>query len=445
MKNIILFILLLSTTVIADEALNPEALPWLEIKPNLKAEDNGFIYFYGIRKAVKPEETWETGYRYQRELENIFNYNLHHPRAQKSYPSMDGLDFVEDPLLCTYEVVPEIYQDCCDKQYCYQSYTTLTSEQLAYLIEKYQTHLAHYKKLQTYNAFEALIPPSISTPFPNYTAITQAHNAVILTIIQDYKNGKKQQAVEILTQDIAFHRARLQDKDTLIGKLIWINLLANDLYTLATLINIDPQFINLNQAPFTELLQPLTPEETALDAAFQYEFQTSFFLMRDVLQLDPGLSSAQVKFIKIFFQQNQTINKIYTMYRYIVNLSLLDSQTFYQKYPSEEEVSAIFKATGLEKIFNYIGNVLLDISLPSYVSYIIRIHNISGLMVLVKAQASIQQQAISSENIQDFLNNHPEFYNIYTHAPLFWNTEKQSLSFKTPDDVKKYNELVIFQ
>lgn len=427
-----LFFYAVSFPVFADEKLLPEAEIWLSGTSKIAPETNGFYYLLGMAAAEK-EDPWQVGYNYAQALEKVYEGNLGN-QHKKPYPVLEKVALSRHPWLCEQLVTAEISQNCCQRQYCYQHYLK-HSELLDDFIQSHTDLLAQYRQFTTYQNYQAILPPTIDTPYPEYRYLILAHHIFLSDVLNKYLHHQAEEALFLLADDLKFHRQQLSQQDILLGKLIRARLILHNLALLSVLIEQNPH-LDLTSEPWLSVLSPLTALETDITHSLYYEFQTFANVFEnignEIISTETAPAAFLSQFLKQFlpWQKNKTLNRIFQVNKLLAELSKLPTDQLYQQLPSSEEIEKIFEPKGFfDKASNYVGYTLLAIAMPNLNAYIGEIHNLNGHFVLLQAYAKIKALALDKTAVKDFLEK-SNFRSPFTNAPLHWDAQKNQLLFE---------------
>jgi len=113
----------------------------------------------------------------------------------------------------------------------------------------------------------------------------------------------------------------------------------------------------------------------------------------------------------------------------IIRLSKQPKEVFYQTVQSDqfnlgENIKVNFSPSSL---YNLVGKMLLNLSIWSPTDYIARMHDLNGMISLVKLQLQLKQTA--TDSIEEAVKN-SSITNPYTGEPMDYDKENNWLGFK---------------
>jgi hypothetical protein len=123
--------------------------------------------------------------------------------------------------------------------------------------------------------------------------------------------------------------------------------------------------------------------------------------------------------------------------------SRLPANEFYEQFSGEDEKQEL-KPGWLSYVYNPIGCILFTLSLPDLSKYIIRIHDVDGLISMINLKLHIKRENINPAETGNYVKQVKEkYYNPYTREQFDWNPGEQSLSFQGPGSDFVANKLNI--
>jgi hypothetical protein len=362
----ILLLLILIAIVPIDDKLNAEAAAWVEAaNDTADVESNGYYYLTGITAAPDqdPATAGKAFIDDYREAERKFRQGETAEFTQQEYPKVNTLPQPTGDYYC------RLREAGC--------FTRLASNAGA-LRAELQTHAVLLQRYQRYLQFETvkpLVQPSLYEPISPYQYIVRGQRLRQFQIILDNLSGRRERALGLLHEDIRQARRQLVVSPNLIGKMIALNMLVDDLDLLA-------QLAPLNRGP---ALPPLTPQERSLDAAMRREFGYIANLLR---QLDehPGslggdrgfFENALERLAIAALKSNMSLNSLFPHYREIAELSKVEAAEF-----SRNAAVGLPEMKPEFQLRNIIGYILNSISVPQFAPYIARLHDVDCKIALV--------------------------------------------------------------
>jgi hypothetical protein len=322
----------------------------------IAGESDAYLYLLAIDSANNNKLTEQGRAILQQAQQVDANKTLNNTALQASAVASEytKLVLVTNDLLCAYS------QSSC-LAYVFNNIDKIPSvlQGSELIIERYQTYLS-------YNDFKTLSEPLLSESIPPYQFMIRAARLINLKQLLAFSPAEQVIAVQALYDHHSALRAQLILQDTLLGKLVILSLLSE---------NID--FLSLFSAQFKvtvkEPLQALTIQERSLRSGFNREIK----MMSNMLEaLDgapdifkqQGVDEVSVPswLTHILFKKNMTLNESYKLLDYYAMLSEMSVAKF-----EDEMLKNQLKPT-IEKhwLRNPIGTILNQIATPDYSFYI---------------------------------------------------------------------------
>lgn len=368
-------LLLLSLVILLpiDDELDAEAAAWGQAANDTQdVEGNGYYYLMGIM-AAPAEDPAAAG---KALLDNYRATELKFLNGELAefvppdYPSGRSLPAPGGDYYC------RIQDAGC--------YSRLASNPAA-LREELRTHAVLLERYRRYLQFEAvkfLVEPVIYEKFPPYQYIARGNKLNQFRILVEAADGDPARALSRLHEDMAQLRRHLADASSLIGKMMMLAMLADDLDLL----------FNLSQAPDASHPVPaLTQQERSLQSAMAREFGYVPNLFRQMKQHPDSLEGDFHSYdwlVSMTIKPNMSINELFPYYKSVAELSAADAAEFNRVMTaggprSDTEFS----------LRNIGGYVLNSIGAPELTEYIARIHNVDCKIALVNAALTMDNTA----------------------------------------------------
>jgi hypothetical protein len=234
-----------------------------------------------------------------------------------------------------------------------------------------------------------------------------------------------------LKNDMAFLRRLISQADIMIIKMVALSMLKHDLYLYASLMDAQPTKVYLfDEIPF------LTEPERSFEEPVKYEFRMNMNLAHEIKiypQLITGDFGIPAWLPFPLYRVNHSINMIHAAMANILRKSRLTASKFSKQTFSEQNDKREFKPGWLSYMYNPIGCILFSISIPDFDKYIIRIHDMDGLISMVNLKRHIKRENLGPGDIEKYLKQvKNKYFNPYTGQNIDWNPGEQSLSFQSP-------------
>lgn len=440
-KIALLFItLLIIYLVLPDTSLSPVAEQWMaEVKVPIVDEDNLFHALTGL--TVSPDENMTASgikqvHMANRKLRGFLESGEHLKAGEK--PEFD--DHWTDPALIPTEGVAILCdpraQDCRD---IWMSQKEIIQQ----LVTENETLLNRYQELQNYQDYRNTLIIDVRSPLPDYSTLLTLNRLFGAEIVIRFVNGEVA-ALNDLKKDLAFLRRLISQADTLIIKMVALSMLKHDLYLYASLMDIHPDDTYL----FDEI-SGLTEQEKSIEEPIKYEFKMNAYLANEIKSYPQLITDdlgvpAWLPFP--LYRVNHSINMIYHGFNKNLEKSRLPANEFYEQF-SVGDGKQELKPGWLSYVYNPIGCILFTLSLPDLGKYIIRTHDMDGLISMINLKLQIKRENINPADTGNYVRQLKEkYYNPYTGEQFDWNPGEQTLSFQGPDSDFVSNKLnIIFE
>lgn len=298
------------------------------------------------------------------------------------------------------------------------------------LMSENSIFLNRYKDLKQYSEYRNTLLTDVRSPVPDYSILMTLNRLHGAGIALRYINPDLTAALTDLNNDIDFLRRLISQADTLIIKMVALSMLKHDLYLYASLMDTRPDEIYL----FDEI-PALTIEERSIEEPIKYEFRMNTNLVYEIKtypQLITGDLGVPAWLPFPMFRANHSINMIQKVLDKNLKKSRKSAAEFYQQY-SVQNNDRQFKPGWLSYLYNPIGCILFTISMPDFSKYIIRIHDMDGLISMINLKRQIKRENFRPADIEKYVKKMKDKYsNPYTGEHMDWNPGEQTLSFKSP-------------
>ena len=289
---------------------------------------------------------------------------------------------------------------------------------LEVMSDRYQTLLTYRKSVVANN-------PTFSTPLPSYLpAMTlQQITAAKLYHNKDYEGLTRQ-----IIKDMKFWRMKLRGRNMLMDKMVAIAALWNSIGYISEGLR-NNVFNESQKAHLVQSLTNLSPEEWDISESFELEAQALYSMIEDVR--DSPESNNWLNFSML--QPNATKNFHFDKYlKPLMALSRLDSRSFYQELMERPQAFKERLDLGLSptNLYNLGGKMMLAKDGWVHTAYISRVHDLDGMISLVKLQLEIVNTPNQStkETVEKSTIRNP-----YQNKPMNYEAEENSLGFNCMD------------
>ncbi len=360
----------------------------------LKAEDDK--EFLG---DISPDENWETVYGFCRS---------------------------RDQLNCISEIIATIKQNPVKD-------------------ERLNIMLGRYKKIQKMQNYKVTTDSSFALPIPSYGNIVKLSK---INMGVAYLSDNNLFFIREIAKDMKFWRMILNDENTLIDKMISVAVIWTDLQYLSEFVN-KREISDIEKKEINTLLKAFTRDELNIIEAFEFELRYTRGVFNEMKDEKVETGEWWDRVVLLIVQYDATINSVYeNLVGSAGCLSKLESAELAmvindkrnKRLTSEAKTVKCFsnEKIGLKispsSLYNPGGKILASIGIPEYEDYIARVHDLNGMISLVKLQLELKlvnQDAMEQVIINSTIKNH------YTDKPMDYDKDKGILSFECLDNSSK--------
>ena len=405
-----------------DDELQPEVIEFMSLS---ESQDENKAYFYLLGLTSKEgDDPLLIGQKVYEEIKQQKAKINADKNAQQiiDITQYNKLALPESPLLCAYKKA-----NCFDDIFNHLDQIPPLVTRSAVFVQRYLTYSA-------FTEFHTLSQPHIAEPLPSYQHLVTAVHLISLDNISLASQGKEEVAIQALYQLHQQLRSQLSLQDTLIGKLIFLNLVSENIDLMSVLST-------RYQVKLPKPLTLLTKREHSFSLALSREVRMLYSLYQtldgatDILNINHELSAFVVPswFSHILFKVNITVNEGYQPLHYYAMLSELSVDDFDQEIRLAARKPTIKSAW----IRNAIGTVLNQVATPNYTHYIANVWDLDNKIQLFNARV----QDLSTAQIMSEVKSQ---YPFPANVSPYLSVNKHQLCFENPFNTDaQYNCLQI--
>jgi len=404
---LLLFIVVFVNISVFDEELEPEVVNLLQPIVMPRDKDNAFYAIWGLEASTRMNLV-ETGKAL------ILKYQLN-----KGQKVDDGLSPAEN---LDKHWKNEIENCVARKQSNCSSLLNAQLDDKPIQSERLELMLTRYRQIIAMSEFQQIDDKTITSPLPPYGTLMKLKRIHLARILD---NDNFEEFYTHLKNDLRFWKMLLMKGDSLLDKMIAVVSIWSDLHTISEYVakhNITSteQLSNLKV-----ILVELTPEELDIGESFIFEQRAFNKYLKNHANNDTSW------FRNWLFQPNATLNAYNRLFtQQLVQLSTQSSMNFYEtiRETHNGELVCCFKdlkqlrTVSPSSIYNYAGKLVLSTSSFQAQDYIARVHDLNGMLSLVRLKLSLQSinkseftNAISTSNDRNPFNEQAmEFNNNQT-------------------------------
>jgi hypothetical protein len=415
-----------------DEPLSVEARRLAAAAQQPQAETrNAYVWMLGLR-APAAEDAYAWGARVLARLQEA---DAHGGTLGEQDPVLAdySADAADDQVFC----VPE-KASCIDLAAQRSSDVHRQLSQASVLLDR----AAQMRSQPTFT--DAYVPHSVLSPLPQYQNAARAQSATLLAASLAAAEGKFDQAMALAAADMQFSRSMLAGSTNLVGKMVANTCVARNALFLSDLLSKRPERMRGYGERLAAAVGPLSPEERLLEPALRDEAAKRLrFLLNDVPRKGPlwvyrgaqtqGIIEALAGF---FYQPNVTANEATRRFEEDLVVAQVAAPKFdAAREASRASISAYRKLSVWDYVRNPAGNILVRSARNDYANYVARMHDLQGLITLVRAQVAMNALRSPVQRAAFLASDEAKaFANPYTGALLSIDAATGELFFAPRSD-----------
>ncbi|MCW8879604.1 MAG: hypothetical protein OQK04_07245 [Kangiellaceae bacterium] len=408
------FILWLINLEVFDEA--PSAGVQSVVQPHQMpaSNENGFIYLFGMNTANEREPT-ESG---KKLISRIMTNR--EKRGSDNLLETDYLEILGGKHFDKGWTEPF---ERCRSRTEYGCLQKLTEQIKTYTGDEARLEVmsARYQTLLGFKTYVTANKPSVTTPIASYAPAMTLQQ---ITAAELYHNKDYDGFTHQIIKDIKFWRMLLSGRNMLIDKMVAIAALWNDIQYISEGLR-NNIFDQTQKALLTQSLANLSLDEWDISESFELEAQSLYFMLEGLRDLPESGSWLNFSLL----QPNATKNFHYDKYlKPIMKLSKLNSYDFYRELMKRPQAYNDSLDLGLSpsNLYNLGGKMLLTNSGWALTSYISRVHDLNGMISLVRLQMEIEKSPNQSTKV---IVENSTIRNPYQDKPMDYDPEENWLGF----------------
>lgn len=420
--------------LLPDQELAPETSAWLEHHTRtLPEEQNAYHFIWGLEAPP--------GMSMLEFSKKQLAYSVNNEgRAAKANKSAD-----EDDLANRKRIRSEGLSQLCHQRE--QTCLDIYQQHFDSLLEKGDNALLlkRYVILSAKPHYHAVEPYSIDSLSPYYSLLINSQRLHHVQAVSKYLEGRQREALAGLRNDLTFNRMLIQESDILITRLIAVNMAENTLQTYSQLLELKDAEEVISAV---KEISPLSEDEYSLLQVFRGElqFQKSILEMLEHEPSDELEYLSGIIFSGVFpLRMNRMLNISQSRMARYHDMTHFKPSLIKKK---SQQIEALERNNGnfWEYLYDPLNATYFSATWPQLDYYIVRHHDLDGLIRLVKLKALIKERDIPPTEINSFIAASP-YASAYADEmnPVRWNPEEHSLYFtsansdETAETVKIYS------
>lgn len=415
-----------------DEPLSVEARRLVAAAQPPRAEArNAYVWMLGLR-APETEDAYAWGAGVLARLQ----------QADARGGSLDE----QDPLLANYLADAGDQQIFCvpEKVSCIDLAEERGSE-VRHQLAQARVLLDRAAQMRSRPGFaDAYVPHSVLSPMPQYHNAARAQSATLLAASAAAVQGRFDQAVALAEADMSFSRRMLAGSTSLVGKMVANTCVARSALFLSDLISKRPDAMRTYGERLAAAVRPLSAAESVLEPALRDEAAKRLrFLLNEVPRNGPlwvyrGAQTPGIadQLATLFYQPNVTANEATRRFEEDLGVAQVAAPNFdAAREASRASISQYQALSVWDYVRNPAGNILVRSARNDYANYVARMHDLQGLITLVRAQLAMRSLTSPAQRAAFLASgNGTALANPYTGAPLSVDAATGDLFFAPRSD-----------
>lgn len=398
----ILFIAYLGTLhLLPEDTLSPAASAWLQTEaPSVPAEQNAYLHILGIDAPATSSMLDYGTARAEGRVETSA------PRTRAS--DMEGL--------C------EPAEAACLQSDYNRIDTLLGNSDNALLLQRYHRliGLAHY---------QVTAPLDTDSPLPHYPTLFAAQRLLHMAAVTDYIQGRRRQALALLDEDLHFARMLVVQADSLITRMMGLQLLANAMQGYSQLLEHEDAEAVIAAV---EQIAELSPGELNLEGPLRGElqFQSNSLDSIESALRDKGNPGSYIANM-LPIRRDRLLNISHSLLERD-SKRLAQAPSVIARQRRSETASA--QPGLLDHLYDPLYSIYFSKLQPDLTRHLIRHHDTNGVIRLVKLKAMLVAARPQEGAIEAFIAASPYASGYAMEAaPVRFDRATETLSYTSAD------------
>ncbi len=293
--------------------------------------------------------------------------------------------------------------------------------------------LNRYSKLIRMEKYHLIMELHAASLIPSYSEIMRLGQIRTANI---FLTKNTMETIISIEEDLKFWRMMLLQSGDLLNKMVAVAAAWRNYSYLSEII--ESQELSLQERQkIDSILVQISLEEFDMTSVFYSETKWQLSALQDAMSSDRNDEVIDIsnEFFLPLWQKNATLNHIYRRNHLpLICLSKLSDKEFYKfrvknkpycEFPSEDEINNFHYS-----LYNPVGMILVSVAIPAYPDYIARVHDLNGVISLVKLQ--LELKSIAEEDIGQVVEK-SSIRNLYTGEPMDFDKQNNTIGFECLD------------
>ncbi len=387
-----------------DDNLDPNARDFLN-RAVPAEHSNAFLYLMGI-SAAADEDPLDTGKQIFQSIQQGEETYIRDKQkfSFQSYPEEKKLPLPEGEMFCSGAQV-----QCLDN--------ILSADfDLEFITKTHGILLNRYRTFLSLNDYRTLTRALMEEPLPAGVYLTKGNRIEVLTAIDAARDSRVEEAIGILMGNLSSLRNHLKQADTVIGKLICLMLISENIDVLSALLLTNNY--NSNQP-----LAPISIDERNFDIPMARELAMIYENYKHMDKHPEFWRSGGNMpgwIVRAAFKPNMSINDIFPLY----DLPAKHMKLEQQRFASVAMFDTAHSDSDGAVIRNFAGSVLNKSVGATYHRYAARFFDLN-------AKIALFNEAVKSGDLQATISTAKNPYYAES-SPAYFSDDAKHLCFNGP-------------
>ncbi len=436
---VVVLLLVFVGTNLVDEDLNPAVKPSLEVPAmTVTSERNGYLYLSGFG-AAPDKDPHAVG----KEIEGVIQAHSRQADSWRTAPKIDdkvagrGISFPHGAL-----------DKICDarKQPCLDRYLA-NAAKLHELARVNALALERYRRLIAYPDYQDRPLYTFNDPMPVYSGVVVASRMTMAQAALMVAGGRHREGAEAIASDVRFWRRMLVGSNLLLGKMVAVKRIEDDLNLLNELVARYPDFARSQSGLLAAVTQPLSTAEAEFCGVLKHEMaiadryvhflgQSRWARRREIREAMGFLGSSAIDRLSVMapvgFLPNASLNLMNDMNMSVASFCGVKPAAMTKVVTeTKSRIETVMKnrASGLALLYNPLGKLFVEAATPAFEDYRYRLIDIDGYLRATALHSRIRAAGARDNAVPEIIAQAgAAYHDPYTDKPIVWNAKARTLT-----------------